>query len=103
MNRDSDSVMERGELSPDEKLASDSRRITNDVSPILTVAAGDEGDSADTKLAAEQDEENMKEDIVPDGDEREQEWREGPHKIVERRAGPGEEVCPIIRVTLKSI
>ncbi|KAJ7639469.1 Sodium/hydrogen exchanger family-domain-containing protein [Roridomyces roridus] len=31
-------------------------------------------------------------DIPPDGEELVQEWQEGPHRIIERRAGPGEEV-----------
>ncbi|KAI0632221.1 Sodium/hydrogen exchanger family-domain-containing protein [Trametes polyzona] len=33
-----------------------------------------------------------KADNPPDGTETYQEWREGPHKVVERRAGPGSEV-----------
>jgi hypothetical protein len=97
INRDSD--MERGELPPDEKLDTESRRSTSNRSPIPTEIASDEGSSSDTKLAAEKDEESMKEDNVPDGAEKVLEWREGPHKVVERRAGPGEEVCLVVRVT----
>jgi hypothetical protein len=91
--------MERGELPPDEKLDTESRRSTSNRSPIQTEIASDEGSSSDTKLAAEKDEESMKEDNVPDGAEKVLEWREGPHKVVERRAGPGEEVCLAVRVT----
>lgn len=32
-------------------------------------------------------------DVPPDGEELVSEWQEGHHRIIERRAGPGEEVC----------
>jgi hypothetical protein len=83
--------MERGELSADEKIAIESRRVGANGSPIPTEAASDEGGS-DKKPVVEDHEEKVKEENVPDGDEKEQEWREGPHKIIERRAGPGEGV-----------
>ncbi|KAK7044881.1 Na-H-exchanger domain-containing protein [Favolaschia claudopus] len=31
-------------------------------------------------------------DVPPDGEEIVSEWQEGPHRVIERRAGPGEEV-----------
>lgn len=85
-----DSAMERGELEADEKLADSQRGSTVDGSPSSTKAEPIEDNSlSDT---ARGDEEKMKEENLPDGDENESEWREGPHKIIERRAGPGEEV-----------
>lgn len=38
------------------------------------------------------EEQDYREENMPDGRETVQEWKEGPHKIIERRAGPGEEV-----------
>jgi hypothetical protein len=38
--------------------------------------------------------EESKADInTPGGTEVFEEWKEGPHRIIERRTGPGEEVC----------
>jgi len=36
--------------------------------------------------------EEAKADNAPDGTEVAAEWKEGPHRIIERRIGPGEEV-----------
>ncbi|KZP23388.1 hypothetical protein FIBSPDRAFT_461868 [Athelia psychrophila] len=98
-----DSVMERGELEPDEKLAVES-------SPTKE-RASDEGSSEETKYVGgeagsrdeAENEERMKEENIPDGKETVSEWQEGPHKIVERRAGPGEEVSRSRRRHLKQI
>ena len=85
--------MERGELPPDEKLASESgRALPATENAVLPEVAVVEDGSSDTKSVVEQGEDKVKEENVPDGEETEQEWREGPHKIIERRAGPGEEV-----------
>jgi hypothetical protein len=35
----------------------------------------------------------VKADDAPNGTEVFAEWKEGPHRIIERRTGPGEEVC----------
>lgn len=43
------------------------------------------------KLGEEEGQE-YKEQNLPDGEDTVQEWKEGPHKIIEKRAGPGEEV-----------
>jgi len=37
--------------------------------------------------------EELKADIAQDAMEVVGEWKEGPHRIIERRTGPGEEVC----------
>ena len=42
-------------------------------------------------------EERYKAENAPDGDDILQEWKEGPHRVIERRAGPGEEVRAFIR------
>jgi len=48
---------------------------------------------ADTLAVAMTKPEEAKADNVPDGMEVLAEWKEGPHRIIERRIGPGEEVC----------
>jgi hypothetical protein len=88
--------MERGELSPNEKLALETKEVAT---PIRTEAASNEDNSSGIKSFVAQDEEKMKEENAPDGDEKVLEWREGPHKVVERRPGPGQEVRPEVTVT----
>lgn len=93
INRDRDSVMERGELEPDEKISSENMEMTDigSSNSIPMEGAGNKIGSSDAHLVVvERDEE--KEENVPDGEEKEQEWREGPDKIVERRVRPGEDV-----------
>lgn len=91
INRDSE--MERGELTPDEKLASD-RSITR--SPTKE-RGSDEESLAETEIVAEADDRKTEEKSLRDDDKIVSEWKEGPHKVVERRAGPGEEVRLFIR------
>ncbi|TFK52645.1 hypothetical protein OE88DRAFT_1658020 [Heliocybe sulcata] len=89
-----DSALERGELeSPtdDEMLA---KRASS--SPEDSIghshenhATGDRDQSSGETVAGK---ETPKGDNPPDGQEIVAEWKEGPHKIVERKAGPGEEV-----------
>jgi hypothetical protein len=57
-----------------------------------------EASSAETRAEAvlAKDEEEMKEEVPPDGKETSTEWKEGPHKIIEQRGGPGEEVRGMI-------
>ena len=40
---------------------------------------------------------DIREPSPPDGTEVLAEWKEGPHKVIERRSGPGEEVCSFRR------
>ncbi|KAH9949860.1 Sodium/hydrogen exchanger family-domain-containing protein [Amylocystis lapponica] len=84
INRDSE--MERGTLSavpivekPEDSSSQDEKG---------------EGSSsqAQDEEATRTDGSDMRSEPVPDGKETETEWREGPHRIIERRAGPGEEV-----------
>ncbi|KAJ7582014.1 Sodium/hydrogen exchanger family-domain-containing protein [Mycena floridula] len=69
INRDVEDEMERGELEV-EKVDTDSTKSGSD-SGIKAIAQDDE---------------------PPDGNDVLSEWQEGPHRIIERRAGPGEEV-----------
>lgn len=69
INRDVEDDMERGELEV-EKVDTDSTKS---------------GSGSGTKVIAQDDE-------PPDGNDVLSEWQEGPHRIIERRAGPGQEV-----------
>ncbi|KIJ64660.1 hypothetical protein HYDPIDRAFT_112058 [Hydnomerulius pinastri MD-312] len=92
INRDHDSAMEKGEagLAEEEKSEVESKRASTVASPPSPQAGSS---SSETRTEATlKDEENMKEENPPDGTESTLEWREGPHKVIERRAGPGEEV-----------
>jgi hypothetical protein len=101
INRDP-GALERGEgvLTEEEKSTMESKRASTITSgpPSPDVQEIGEGSSANTRTEAalEKDlekEEEMKEEVPPDGTERTTEWREGQHKIIERRDGPGGEVC----------
>jgi hypothetical protein len=48
---------------------------------------------ADALTMAMTEPEEAKADNAPDGAEVFAEWKEGPHRVIERRTGPGEEVC----------
>jgi len=48
---------------------------------------------ADALTMAMTEPEEAKADNAPDGTEVFTEWKEGPHRIIERRTGTGEEVC----------
>ncbi|KAF7791430.1 hypothetical protein EIP86_002446 [Pleurotus ostreatoroseus] len=80
INRD-DRDVERGEATmfgedtPEEKASTDSQQMQDEE-------------------ARRETGEDMRDENPPDGEQTETitEWKEGPHKIVEKRAGPGEEV-----------
>ena len=74
-----------GEESPMEKASATSSSGT-------AHHENDEQDRAHDVEAQRPTGEDMREEIPPDGMETIAEWKEGPHKIVERRSGPGEEV-----------
>lgn len=97
INRDPESMMERGQAGEGAKVGLFGRP---------SVTTGDEGygrkhstvpreDSADTDALtmAVTEPEEAKADNAPDGTEVFAEWKEGSHRIIERRTGPGEEVC----------
>ena len=81
INRDREDAMERGVIpaseSVTEKEPSDSSR-----------------DRVDAE-ARRPDGTDLRDENPPDGDETEEEWREGPHRIVEKRPAPGEEVSSL--------
>ncbi|TFL02627.1 Sodium/hydrogen exchanger family-domain-containing protein [Pterulicium gracile] len=58
----------------------------------------DEEKLGESSMSSKEREEAMKEEVPADGMEILAEWQEGPHTVIERRAGPGEEVgsscCP---------
>lgn len=90
INRDSE--MERGTLPPSEK---EPRRENFD----QVEGSSTSQDEKDERSSRSQDESttrvdgsDIRDENAPDGGEIVQEWQEGPHRIVERRAGPGEEV-----------
>lgn len=91
--------MERGEsdMTPEQKSMMEARRRT--VSETGTSSTpekvAEDGGSLETKKDQHETETNlMKQENLPDGDELITEWQEGDRTIIERRAGPGEEVCP---------
>ena len=83
VNRDSD--MERGESSIEKSGSESPGEINLDsVQKMMS-----DGQISPTQSGIE---EQIKEEEPPDGTEIVVEWKEGHHKIVERRAGSGEEV-----------
>ena len=91
INRDPVSAMEKGEGAV---MDSESKSMTSaleDGEPDVI----EENRLSPTATLAELPEENKKED-PPDGTELTLEWREGPHKIIEKRGGPGQEVSRLL-------
>ena len=101
INRDPANMMERGHAGAKDGPSTE---------PSASVGPGDEKrdstvlreDSADgdALTVAVTETEEAKADNAPDGTEVFAEWKEGPHRIIERRTGPGEEVCFCIFVAL---
>ncbi|KAF9220867.1 hypothetical protein BS17DRAFT_286688 [Gyrodon lividus] len=91
INRDHD--LEKGEhgLTEEERSIMESKQAsTVGTSPSSPQEEG--SGTSDTRTEATLKDEEAMEETPPDGTETTLEWREGPHKIIERRAGPGEEV-----------
>lgn len=85
INRDHDvNAMENGRagLVEEEKTIMESRRTSTDLK--------DGGSKTEGSLKG--DDQTAMEQTPPDGTEIVMEWKEGSDKIIERRAGPGEEV-----------
>ncbi len=63
-------------------------------SPITEKTAGSSDSQTQTQdeNTRREDGEDVRSESPPDGREVIAEWKEGPHNIIERRAGPGEEV-----------
>jgi sodium/hydrogen antiporter len=83
--------MERGEMTPDEKLQD---ATTTD--PAVAATANEKPDEESveqTMIDSSQElEDRAKAENIPDGTDTVSEWQEGSHKVIERRTGPGEEV-----------
>ncbi|KAI0927053.1 hypothetical protein AcV5_007692 [Taiwanofungus camphoratus] len=93
INRDSE--MERGTLSPQEKerrRGSPSEMLAGEGSTTLEEKDERESEQIQDEEATRADGSDMRQQNKPDGDEIISEWKEGTHRIVEKRAGPGEEV-----------
>lgn len=89
INRDRDaSTMENGRagLTEEEKTIMESRRTSSEGKP-----QQEDGSEPKAEDMLKSDDVG-KEQMPPDGTETTMEWREGSDKVVERRAGPGEEV-----------
>ena len=96
INRDPANMMERGQVGEGAKDGLSNR-------PSVTMGHEDERrhsavpreDSADADALtmAMTEPEEAKADNAPDGTDVFAEWKEGPHRIIERRNDPGEEVC----------
>jgi sodium/hydrogen antiporter len=91
-----DSMMERGEIPREEREKAE--RGTREGSPDDSLTAKEAEKAHEREKAPERADsgievgEDKREEAPPDGDEILNEWQEGPHKVVEKRAGPGEEV-----------
>ncbi|KAG5644324.1 hypothetical protein DXG03_008682 [Asterophora parasitica] len=81
-----DSVMERGELTSEGK-APESRTLTS-----TTPSVNSEKDQGSVETKTEKEPTGGKDETPPDGTATAVEWTEPHHKIIERRAGPGEDV-----------
>ncbi|KAF4577281.1 Na(+)/H(+) exchanger family protein [Pleurotus pulmonarius] len=93
VNRDAD--VESGALPAKPELAVPRARHTDSTSGSTDIAEKpplSESSSEDTRREEARHAEEAKEETPPDGSEILQQWQEGPDVILERRAGPGEEV-----------
>lgn len=95
INRDHDHDVEKG-ISPvdDEKTmyGGVSRRESTTVQDSSTDAEKDSGSNTSQAQTPDTRTVDIREEVPPDGIETLQEWREGDHRIIEKRGGPGEEV-----------
>ncbi|EMD40247.1 hypothetical protein CERSUDRAFT_112439 [Gelatoporia subvermispora B] len=93
INRDVNDL-ERGALSSDEKRdrpPSGTPTPPND-RPIVDEKHSGTSSSTGRDEVTREDGTDVREEFPPDGDEIVAEWNEGPDRIIERRAGPGEDV-----------
>ncbi|KAI0299685.1 Sodium/hydrogen exchanger family-domain-containing protein [Multifurca ochricompacta] len=96
INRDPASIMERGQVSENEKAGIKDREseamVHVEDEKSGRAAQREDNPEADDLTVAMTETEEAKADNAPDGMEIYAEWKEGPHLIIERRKGPGEEV-----------
>ncbi|KAI0696015.1 Sodium/hydrogen exchanger family-domain-containing protein [Cytidiella melzeri] len=92
INRDAgDLDLERGE-----------NTVRGDETPTTEKTSGGSDSQTQTQdeKSKREDGHDMRDESPPDGSEILAEWKEGPHQVIERRAGPGEEVCLLYFVGL---
>lgn len=88
-----DSVMEEGDMSHNEKsILEPTRRPQSRSGSRTPGVTPEDGGSLETKMEEPSPKDDLKE-TPPDGSEVIAEWQEPHHQIIERRTGPGEEVC----------
>lgn len=97
INRDPANMMERGQAGESAKDGPSTRPsitvgLEEDEKRDSALPREDSAD-ADALTVAMTEPEEAKVDNAPDCIEAFKEWKEGPHRIIERRSGPGEEVC----------
>ncbi|KAI0789689.1 Sodium/hydrogen exchanger family-domain-containing protein [Abortiporus biennis] len=96
INRDRD--VERGDLSPEEKLARSRRESMTVVDQHAESTDLEKEPSSGSQTQSEgggmrnSKGWDLREEMPPDGNDIIAEWREGTHRIIERRTGPGDEV-----------
>jgi sodium/hydrogen antiporter len=97
INHDPVSMMERGQAGEGAKEG-----LSTEPSVVVGPEEDEKKDSAvpredsvdaDAVTVVVTEVEEFKADNAPDDTEVLGEWKEGPHRIIERRTGPGEEVC----------
>lgn len=98
--------MERGDATPAATI-NEKEEISLAQGPTVTEKPVLDGDQASGSTPTMGTSTGDGEDVAPTGTEHEgslilAEWREGPHQVIERRVGPGEEVRPIFSITLLS-
>ncbi|KAF8157823.1 Sodium/hydrogen exchanger family-domain-containing protein [Crassisporium funariophilum] len=95
INRDDNVDLERGDAGRSEKRGSNHTGETEKV-------PGSEG-SVDTKIHPDHPVKavDYREEVNPDGDEKISEWKEGSHRIIERRLAPGDDVRTTLLVFLR--
>jgi hypothetical protein len=98
INRDPASIMERGQGGDGAKGGLMNRPmeavdLEEDEKKIGAVPREGSADAdADALTVAVTEPDEAKADNIPGGTEVFAEWKEGPHRVIERRTGPGEEV-----------
>lgn len=101
INRDREADPERGVEGSDEKVDPESQRSKGEsITPTVRGGGSSDGEeksslgtvSSQARVPGVEGARDIREEVPPDGEEIIAEWREGPHSVIERRAGPGGEV-----------
>ncbi|KAI0826897.1 Sodium/hydrogen exchanger family-domain-containing protein [Trametes gibbosa] len=79
-------------VQPGEEIVINRDEREDSLTPVAGTSSEEEKHAEDSPRGSAAVTMAEKEDTPPDGTETYQEWREGPHKVIERREGPGMEV-----------